>query len=93
MNKKKHMNKQIRLKRFIIFLKVNGVYKPYIDALKKGNTFRVERQWDENPIQFIVNTLDKPEFLINNAFSLTSSTINWFLLSFEWSFIVKNELK
>ena len=87
------MNKQIILKRFIAFLKVNGVYKSYIDALKKGNTYRVEMQWDKNPIQFIVNILDEPVYLINRAFNWSSSTVNWFHLSIEWVDILRRELK
>ena len=88
------MNKRIILKRFIKFLKEKGIYQHYVKALKNGSSYRIAVAYDNDPIQFIVNALDKPNRLINNAFAWSQSPkVDWFHFSDEWDEIVRMEFK
>ena len=88
------MDKRIILKRFIKFLKENGIYHYYIKSLKNGSSYRIGVSYDNDPIQFIVHALDKPNNLINNAFAWSQTpNVDWFHFAVEWDEIIRTEFK
>lgn len=88
------MDKRIILKRFIKFLKEKGIYQYYVNSLKKGSSYRICVSYDNDPIQFIVHALEKPNNLINCAFAWSNTpNVDWFHFSCEWDEIVRTEFK
>jgi len=79
------------LKLFIQFLKEEGIYTDYVNALKEDSTHHrkcsIIAYNCENPVDFIVKCIknNKPNRLINCAFSwVVYNNVDWYQYTKKW---------